>query len=337
MRYFSMLIFVFLSFSFLSCNLTKQSSSNPSSDKPGEVISGLRVIADESFSLPSCSGNDCCSQSLRCIKQCDSLFSIEKETKEKCLKLPEKWVAQMGEILDTTLTNPNKADLEKIELPVLWSVVEMSEKPWLTKISDYSRAQAQAVLSWLAYDPYVSSSTFKKRAKAARLTLIALFRKNKRSPLVDDNAILSGLQSSIEEEKNFLEIAERQNNEFLISLVHKEVIEGHLCDYPINQPQPTTYSSESAYEACILAVYCHLTGSYHSDQYLGKEDGGRGVGQRLRKTISTGFEDKAIEEFIESPVEKGGLAVMRKADDWTDEACTKLTEFWNDQNLKFNL
>ena len=322
----------------LSCNLTEHNASteNPSSANTGGVVSGLTVIVDTSFSLPSCEGNDCCDRSVKCIKQCDGLFS-EVEHKKECLLLPKKWVAQMEETLDTALTNPNRTNLEKIDLPILWSIVEISEKAWLARISDYSRVQAQTVLSWLAHYPHVSSSTFNSRTSVAQSTFIALFRKNTRSSLVDDNALLSGLQSSIMEEETFFGVVDKQNNKDLISLVHKQVIKGHLCDYPINQPQPT-YSSDNTYEACILAVYCHLTGSYHDGQYSSKDDGGRNIGQKLRKEFSAHLDEKSIESFIQSPMEKGGLAITTQdSDDWTDATCTKLTELWNDKNLKFNL
>lgn len=331
-------ILIFFCTLLLSCDSTKHTASvdNPSSEKYGEVVSGLTMITEAPFTLPTCSGNDCCNRSVKCIKQCDGLFS-EEEHKKECLSLPINWVAQMEEVLDTALTNPNRADLEKIDLPVLWSIVEISEKPWVGRINDYSKVQAQTVLSWLAHYPHVSSSTFDSRTSVARSTLIALFRKNTRSSLVDDNALLSGLQSSITEEDGFLEVADKQNNRDLVSLVHKQVIKGHLCDYPINQPKPI-YSSENTYEACILAVYCHITGSYQAGQYSGKDDGGRNIGQKLRKEFAAQMEEKDIEDFIQAPIENGGLAVTTQgSDDWTDATCAKLTELWNDQNLKFNL
>ena len=331
---------VLISFCILlsGCNLTehKASTDDSASGKSGEVVSGLTVITDASFTLPVCSGNDCCNRSVKCIKQCDGLFS-EEGNKKQCLSLPINWVAQMEEVLDTALTNPNRSDLEKIDLPVLWSIVEISERPWVGRISDYSRVQAQTVLSWLAHYPHVSSSTFNDRTSVARSTLIALFRKNTRSSLVDDNALLSGLQSPIAEEDSFFEVAEKQDNKDLVSVIHKQVIKGHLCDYPINQPKPI-YSSEETYEACILAVYCYITGSYHAGQYSGKDDEGRNVGQKLRKEFAARMDEKHIESFIQAPMEKGGLAITTQdSDDWTDATCAKLTELWNDQNLKFNL
>jgi len=47
--------------------------------------------------------------------------------------------------------------------------------------------------------------------------------------------------------------------------------------------------------------------------------------------------DDEIDNFIKSSVEKGGLGVMEDTGQWRDAACVKLTEFWEDGNLKFGL
>lgn len=287
------------------------------------------------LTLPSCFGSDCCYQDKDCIKKCENLSS-ESEGTKKCLELPVDWVTQMDELLNQTLTRPSRENLENIELRALWSIIKINEKSWLNKVNDYSRVQAWTVLFYIASQPDISRSIFSVHTSFARSLLIALFRKNTRSPLVDNNALLSGMKASISEEGTFFKIAKKQKNSKVISLVHEQVIKRQLCDYQINQPQPAVAGSgDSAYEACVLAVYCHLTGSYSSGQY--SDDGGRNAGQELRKQLASEVNDKEIENFIQSPLEKGGLGIEWNADDWTDAACVKLTELWDDRNLKFGL
>ena len=354
MKYFSVFIpgsvfvvsILILSFVLLSgCNAKTQSRSSevpPSSagstnnhkTAPQAVVEGDAVL--HNFTLPSCLGSDCCNQDEGCIKKCEALSS-ESEDRQKCFELPADWVTQMDELLNQTLTSPNRDNLKNLNLQVLWSIIKISEKAWLNKINDYSRIQNRTVLFYIADQPNISGFVFNSHTRFARSLLIALFRKNTRSPLVDDNALLSGMKSPISEEDAFFEVAKEKKNRHLISLIHKQVVKRHLCEYEINQPHQPNGSSESVYEACVLAVYCHLTGSYSSGQYSGRDDGGRNVGQQLRKALSAELNDEEIDHFISSPLEQGGLGITKNIDDWTDVACVKLAELWDDKNLKFGL
>ena len=336
------------SFLLLSCQAKNQNrsediakNSNPKQEMPTEQAISPQTKSQSAsamlqFSLPSCSGNDCCYNDTNCIKQCDGLFS-EVPAKQKCFKRPILLVSEMDKLVSEVLREPEWKNLKNIELSVLLSVLAISEKTWVTEINQYSKTQTREVLYWLAYHSDISTSVFSLYKQLPRLLLVALFRQNTRSPLLDDNAVLSGLKKSIKDEDTFFEVARKKKNRSLIPLVHKQVIEDHLCDYSINQPQPT-YLSDSHYEACVLAVYCYLTGSYASGQYSATKEDKRNIGQDLRRYLAGELADSTIENFIQAPIEGGGgLEIIKSADDWPDTACVKLKEIWDDGNLKFGL
>ena len=296
--------------------------------------------SSDAFTLPSCSGNDCCYKSTKCSSQCENLFPL-MENKSRCLKLPVAWVAKMQETVNNNLKDPKWDNLVYMELPVFWSVLKISEKPWLDKISSYHYTEARKVLFWLASKPDISTGVLSHLPSyQVRAILLALFRKNTRSVLLDDNALLSGLKEpvEIEEKYTFFKVADKENNSSLISLVHKEVISGHLCDYSINQPKPVHYTSDRTYPACVLAVYCYITGSYEDDSYLATQNG-QDKGQVLRERLAGELEnqEKEVKSFIQEPHAKGGLGIEEGADNWPDAACVKLKQLWDDGNLKFGL
>ncbi|MDE0518059.1 MAG: hypothetical protein OXH36_00670, partial [Bdellovibrionales bacterium] len=291
-----------------------------------------------SFTLPTCSENDCCYKNTDCFSQCESLFPLG-EDKKRCLKLPIEWVDKMQETVDSNLKDPKWDHLVYMELSVFWSILAISEKPWLDKISDYNNREARQVLYWLASQPDINEKVLSHLpGHRIRSLFLALFRKNTRSTLLDDNALLSSLKEPIEEDQNtFFEIADKVNNS-LISIVHEQIVAKHLCDYSINHPRPVHYISDSRYQACVLAVYCYITGVYTEDSYMVTKENGRN-GQVLRERLANEWEEdsKEITDFIEAPNDKGGLGIMDNADDFPDAACVKLKQLWDDGNLKFGL
>lgn len=291
-----------------------------------------------SFTLPTCSENNCCYKNTNCFSQCESLFPLE-EDKQRCLKLPVDWVNKMQDTVDMNLKDPKWDNLVYMELPVFWFILAISEKPWLDKISDYQKKEARQVLYWLASQPDINEKILSQLPDyKIRLLFLALFRKNTLSTLLDDNALLSGLKEPIEEDNSsFFEVADKVNNN-LISVVHGQIVAGHLCDYSINHPRPVHYTSDSRYQACVLAVYCYITGTYTEDSYVAIKEEGRN-GQVFRERVAGEWEEnsKEITQFIQAPHDKGGLGITDNADDWPDKACVKLKQLWNDGNLKFGL
>lgn len=289
--------------------------------------------------LESCIGDDCCSRNQECINQCDNLFT-EKEHEEKCQALSKQQVLEMSQTLNLFLKKPDvEGHLEQVELSVLGAVFAISEQSWLHKIHKYSRSQAQAVLFWLVNHIELNTFMIDEYPGAFSSVLKALFKKNTGSSYLDDKSLLAGIKEPLAENgKNFLEIAENKNNKGLIVFVHKEIITGHICDYSINQPRQVSGLNDDAYEACILGVYCYITGSYNgSKPYEGRDYAGRNRGQKVRKMLAGEIEEERIEIFIEKDVDKGGLGIQKEADEWPDTACVKLAELWEDDNLYFGL
>ena len=287
--------------------------------------------------LESCIGDDCCSRHQECINQCNNLF-MEKEHEEKCQALSKQQVLEMDQTLNLFLKKPDVENhLEQVKIPMLDSVFAISEQPWVRQIHKYSRSQAQAVLFWLVN--HVELDLFGKYPAAFSSVLKALFKKNTGSSYLDDKSLLAGMKEPLTENgKNFLEIAENKSNKDLIILVHKEIITGHICDYSINQPRHIRGLNDDAYEACILGVYCYITGSYNgSEPYEGRDYAGRNRGQKVRKMLAGEVKEDRVAVFIEKDVDRGGLGIQKEADEWPDTACVKLAEFWEDDNLYFGL
>lgn len=343
----SLFIIVISFFVLLNCHSKKR---NNSKEKPATkndqaqsaVSQPAASSAEESvkFTLPSCSEDNCCSKDTDCIKQCDSLF-LEMEAKQKCLGFPIKLVADIDQTINKYLRNPDWETLKKVDPFVLWSVIRVSEKPWLNRIKSYSKFQAAVALFWLASNPDISESVFEQfpRQESIRTLLIALFRQNTRSSLMDDNALLPSFKEALsnKEGSHFFKVVEKNSNRSLLSLVHKEIIADHICEYSINRPVPT-YVSDKAYEACILSAYCYFTGSYEDGQYTSIQQDERGQGQKLRRWLAGEINSERVNKFIKALQIEGGLEVLEgSAEHWPDTACQKLTDLWDDGNIQFGI
>ena len=343
----SLFIITISFFLLLNCHFKRQ---NNSKEKPSAkndqaqpaVSQPTTPQAEESvkFTLPSCSEDNCCSKNTDCIKQCDRLFP-EMETKQKCLGFPIKLVADMNQTINEYLKSPDWEILKKIDPFALWSVIRVSEKPWLNRIKSYSKPLAEVTLFWLASNPDISESVFTQfpRQESIRILLIALFRQNTRSSLMDDNALLSSFKEDLsdKEDSYFFKVVEQNNNRSLLSIVHKEIIAGHICEYSINRPIPTDVSDKT-YEACVLSAYCYFTGSYMAGQYVSTQKDDRGQGQKLRRWLAGEINSERVNNFIQALQVEGGLEVLEgSADHWSDLACQKLTDLWDDGNIHFGL
>ena len=292
--------------------------------------------------LPACSGRDCCGNKALCFKNCDNLFQLW-EHKKACWNLPLSEAEGVYKAF-RVLKNPSYESLKTLELKALWSALEISERSWLSKIHNYQRSDAKAVLLWLAARENVTRLVFNNLSSEKPQALLkALFRQNIRgkSSLVDDNALLLGLKTPIEEEDTFFHLLLEAENNILIRLVHEAVISEHLCEYPINPPRPELYVSDQHHSACVLAVYCYLTGSYNKGLYLADLSAHR---QEFRRKLVDEFDDLQVTEFIQEPLRAGGLGIpenrlelKEQAVEWPDTACQELGRLWNDGNLKFGL
>ena len=246
------------------------------------------------------------------------------------------------------LKKPSYDELKTLELKALWSALKISERSWLSRIHNYSRTTARTVLLWLAGRENISRLVFENLSgEKPRALLTALFRQNIRGkgPLVDDNALLLGLKTPVEEQDTFFHLLLRAENKSLIKLTHEEIISGHLCEYSINPPRPVLYSSDRHHSACVLAVYCHLTGSYKKGFYPAVDpDQDLFTRQEFRRKLVDEFDDLQVTEFIQDPLKEGGLGIpehrlelKEQAGEWPDTACKELGRLWKDGNLKFNL
>lgn len=316
--------FIFISFIFLlSCDTKEQVNS---SEKPTE----------EQTKILPCPGEDCCEQSQECKQKCESLF-LEWENKQKCFQEFATLVERMHKLMTEVFHRPNEDNLVNVNLSTLQSVLAISEKAWLVRINNYSKRHARATLFWLASKSEQDIFSYSdNKEESLRLILVALLRQNAHyNALRDDNALLSGLKEPVtEKEKHFFEVANRADNISLMSHAHQQIVASHLCDYQINHPKPASrfYTSDDTYPACVLAVYCHITGSYSSRGYSAHKKG-----QALRKDIAGELMESEIKHFIEADYQNGGLAITDNSEDWTDSACEKLSEMWKDGNLKFGL
>ena len=283
--------------------------------------------------------HDCCSHHQECIDQCNDLF-MEKEHEERCQALSKQKVLQIDQTINLLLKKPDvEGHLEQVDLSVLGAVFAISEQLWLNKIHKYSRSQAKVVLYWLVNYMELNTFMINEYPGAFSSVLKALFKKNTGSSYLDDKSLLAGVKEPLTENgKNFLEIAENKNNKDLIVFVHKEIITSHICDYSINQPRHIRGLNDDAYEACILGVYCYITGSYNgSEPYEGRDYAGRNKGQKVRKMLAGEVKENRVTIFIEKDLDKGGLGIQKEADEWPDTACVKLAELWEDDNLYFGL
>ena len=318
--YISSLIFIFLGLLFLfGCS--------------------KKTIEKEDPSLNAYIKEDCCFHHPKCINQCNDFF-MEREHEEKCQALSKQQVLEMDQTLNLFLEKPNiEGYLKQVQLSVLGTVFAISKQPWLHKIHKYSISKAQAVLYWLVNHTELNTFMINDYPGAFSSVLKALFKKNTGSSFLDDKSLLAGMKEPLTEDgETFLEIAEDKNNRNLIVFVHKEIITSHVCDYSINQPRHVRGLNGDAYEACILGVYCYITGSYNGlESYEGRDYAGRNRGQKVRKMLAGEVREERIAIFIEKDVDKGGLGIQKEADEWPDTACVKLAELWEDDNLYFGL
>ena len=303
-----------------------------------------KAVSSSAFFVPPlCSGNNCCAQYSSCAKQCDQLFRTE-ENKKLCLIRPASFV---DDVYNTVhhLTNPRPDTLSKLKPDIMLSTLQFSEKTWLNKIHQYSKRQARSALLWLSSTPEISLLVLSRLLSwEAGSLLSALLRKNASADsLVDDNKILSGLKKPVEEKNTFLQNALKSKNNTLIKIVHQEVVVDRLCEYSINRPWPI-YMSDNSSSACVLAVYCYITGSYKEGLYQDLPEEQQTLRQKERKKLVDVFDDKKVTQFIQDPVTQGGLgipqdsvALMEKATEWPDSACQKLGLLWEDGGLKFGL
>ena len=346
---------------FLFLLLSACSSSELGSVTDGSfplAITGVMETEKEStLSLPSCSEQDCCYQNKTCVRQCIELFSKQKKV-DRCLHLPSLWVKKMDQLINHVLADPEEKSLRNINVQVWWSVMTLSPEPYLRKIRNYDRKSAQIILRYIGANNREFNKMFQTLNSSVKSNiLIALLRQNTNIALLDDNRLLSGLKTPLwekEEEISFLKLMEKHQNSTLMLFVHRKIISKHLCDYTINQPRPTDYpvpaeSSRSqskassmlfrgnkySHSACVLAVYCHLTGDYTDGQYVPEPD--QQDGRRLRKRMAKELKSSRVRRFIQAPQTIGGLNLEESADEWPDPACARLAELYDSAQLQFGL
>ena len=288
---------------------------------------------DFEFTLPTCAGTDCCRKTPNCEKRCDVMFP-KWEHRQECLDLPLEHVGKMYTLVSKTLQKPDEDNLTDIEWPVLWSVLKISEQTWLRKIHEYSRSEARAVLLWLTTLKNLEPFIYRSYRGSAGEILTALFRQNARTrSLMDDNRTLSGMRGRVDKDgDNFFKIAEQKGNIKMLALVHEEVVLHHICDYKVNRPR-SFYLSDESRSACVLAMYCSITGKYVNGVYKADNNGGR----RLRKNLAGELHYPEVEDFIENPLTGGGLEITVDPNDWPNKACSKLAVTWKDGGIKFGL
>ncbi len=320
------------------------------------VITGAVEVEKElDLSLPSCSEKDCCHQHKPCVRQCVELFP-KKEKADMCLHLPHLLVEKMDQLINHVLADPEEKSLRKMDVQVYWSVMALSTEPYLRKIQNYSKKEAQTVLQGMGGGNREFNKVFQALDSSVKSTiLMALLRQNANSILLDDNKLLSGLKTPLweeEEEKiSFFELMEKKQNRDLIHFVHEKIISKHLCDYTVNQPRPADYfgpagtgasqtkamfrESKYSHSACVLAVYCHLTGDYTDGQYVPEPD--QQDGRKLRKSLAKELKDSRVRRFIQAPQTAEGLGLKKEADEWPDSSCALLSELYDSAQLRFGL
>ena len=301
------------------------------------------------FRLPICESEaDCCQNDPNCVKQCaDLLYALpeaqKKEAQKKCQLLPTEHVQQIQQVMNI-LRKPKPQEMQNIALPLFWSLLSLSHTPWEKAIRQYTYRQANTVLLWMVRHPKLDPLAYRPlHSPLVRPLLIALFRqKNRKTSLLDDNIILSSLKEPLDwdggKSLNFFSMVVEEHNFPLLSLVHKEVVSGYICDHPINRPQPVGYKSGYVYSACVLAVYCHVTGSYKSGQYVANtEENKHYTGSEVRYDLAGELNDEEVDYFISTLESEGGLGLVDEDKEWSDLACQKLGTLWNDSALKINL
>ena len=331
--------------------LVDKSAKKVTSVEENNVAEESKQSSSTPFRLPICESEaDCCQNDSSCVKQCaDLLYALsdtqKKEAQKKCQLLPIEHVQKMHQAMKI-LKRPKPQQMKNISLPVFWSLLKLAQSSWEKAIRQYNYTQANTVLLWMIRHPERDPLAYRPlHSPLVRPVLVALLRqKNRKTSLLDDNIILSSLKEALYwdggQSLNFFSMVVEEHNFPLLSLVHKEVVSGYICDHPINRPRPQSvgYKSDYVYSACVLAVYCHVTGSYKSGQYVADTDESKHyTGSEVRYDLAGELNDEEVNHFISALESEGGLGLVDEDKEWSDLACQKLGTLWNDSALKINL
>lgn len=288
------------------------------------------------------SEGDTCSDSSSCRNLCDDELELSGDALDECEKLGEDTVKDLVELFYDDLTKPTQDKLDSLKLDdielMCGAVRKLGEEILEEKIEDYTTSPAKRFLAWMAEKDEVldiwkaielkgeEEEERKPREDAVDILRTLIHRAgggSKSDDDISDTELLTGLKAGLDDNsRSFLEIAQRANNVELIKYVHKELIDNddQLCkeeNYPTAIPGKSGAGERTDGEdACVLGVYCKIAPPSASKS------------QKIREEISQ-IVDADFISLVKSPLLEGGLGLSEDdAEEWTNNACHCLVDFW---------
>ena len=333
--------------------------------------------------LPECSGGGCCNEEdTECVTWCKDTLDLKKGEKayNRCIALEKTILETIVERFDAQLKEPLANEIKDFTTPdielICGAVKGLDPEILLNLFKGYTQSEAQLILQWLVARSE-ALNLFKNvtdKETRARLFRTLLHRASSASGNPTHEGVLAGLATTIEtnyfdERGHIIHLAFDKNNKELFQFIYDEIItdeEEGLC-MKKNRPEPTDqlvmdctdkdtrnpdgefypveHASDFAEEACILAVYCHVSGFVNFDQSLGDHRIGD---SEFRERVSEmlGGDDSAVFRFIREPEYAGGLGRpcnteseegnwMKQSEEWAKRSCNRVQSRWKNGSLNF--
>ncbi len=290
-----------------------------------------------------------------CSEVCKDLFT--GDARDTCLEYKPEIIFDVKELVDL-LERPTEDKLEdEVDKQTLCMLLKINPDPWVEEIEDYSSGRAEVVFRWVVDENISSYFTENDHQQDFMKQLFSsLGGEDKVTP----DHILDGFMSDVEVDEDddeqlpalfYLSENDGSKNSEAFQFVHELILVDKVCknsNRPIANAANTSCTTSSCkygkdgeaeskitvkkaedafnLQACILGVYCHVAGVDAREH----EDG-----DDLRENVAHILNDGEVTDFIEAPVEEGGLGLDDDdddADDWTDAACEELKNYWNDNS-----
>ena len=193
-------------------------------------------------------GDGECDRDRRCEETCDKIFTVPSK-RDICEDLSINEVKRLEEVF-LVLENPNREDLEAMDLKALEDLLDIGLNPLRSTVGKMSRVEREKFLAWLAGDPAAVEII---ETKETDFEIMKELFGN--SPAV----IVKDLNRGIEGGNTFTKITLRVENEPALDWLHDFF--GHVC------------GKRSDYRRCLFEdFYCKLSLSRSSeDEYFNYE------------------------------------------------------------------
>jgi len=339
-------------------NTTSTSTSTGGSNSGSTIQNELQC---EQIAVPSssCSGTQCCRGDTACEKDCDYIDGGSS----RCERLDIAKVSEIRDVVENIADRPSKDDLDNLtedHLSLLCGTLKALGIDVLReRYSNLNASNAKRLLNWFAEQDYrieLFSQTNKEEGEindgdGSRLLKLLFSRLGNGNSADDDDTVIAGLMKKVDDNgrESFMEVG----NDKVRNFVHNQIIVDNnswgICPDPDestkNYPLPDGVISDYNREACILGVYCKISGAY------GGGAGRQSADDNFRKDIANLKNldlTSQVTEFINAEVTlasnkaqgDGGLRDTRDegttdeikdrdGDNWTHRACLQLKKFWD--------